>query len=270
MDLTFLGTAASEGCPSPFCDCDNCRRGRLAGERSWRARAALLVNQDLLLDFGPDLVSSAARLKLSLSALTTLLITHYHEDHFHPHNLTIRDPKFSGEGLPLLHIYGGPRFSRLANKAWETPAQLAFEFHPVEPFQRFKSGPYEIRSFRASHDPRVDPIFYSLSDGRRTFLYATDTGPPPAETLEALGECRFNLVIVDDAMGAAQTTEGHLGDQGIVALRAEMEKRGLLAPEAPWLAHHFWHWHTPPHEELVARLSPLGLIPAYDGMKLSL
>src|ERR1700680_3510978 len=59
MKLRFLGTAASEGYPDAFCDCANCRRAREVRGRSLRRRSAALVNDDLLIDFGPDLMAAA-------------------------------------------------------------------------------------------------------------------------------------------------------------------------------------------------------------------
>ena len=52
MRLFFLGTAAAEGYPAIFCQCANCHQARLLGGRNLRHRSALLVNDDLLIDFG--------------------------------------------------------------------------------------------------------------------------------------------------------------------------------------------------------------------------
>src|SRR4030042_946112 len=59
MRLFFLGTAAAEGYPAIFCNCANCRQARLLGGRDQRFRSALLVNDDLLIDFAPELLASA-------------------------------------------------------------------------------------------------------------------------------------------------------------------------------------------------------------------
>ena len=52
MHLLFLGTAAAEGYPGIFCECDNCKEARALGGRNLRLRSSLLVNDDLLLDMG--------------------------------------------------------------------------------------------------------------------------------------------------------------------------------------------------------------------------
>jgi phosphoribosyl 1,2-cyclic phosphate phosphodiesterase len=95
MRLLFLGTAAGEGYPSIFCECDNCRDARARGGRNLRLRSALLVNDDLLLDMGPDLVAAAHRYNLRFSTIRTALITHAHGDHFHSPNIEFRKERFT-------------------------------------------------------------------------------------------------------------------------------------------------------------------------------
>ena len=50
MKLTYLGTAAAEGWPAVFCNCENCKEAARLGGRNIRTRSQALVNDDLLLD----------------------------------------------------------------------------------------------------------------------------------------------------------------------------------------------------------------------------
>ena len=54
MKLTYLGTAAAEGWPAAFCNCDGCRAARRLGGRNIRTRSQALVDDALLLDFPCD------------------------------------------------------------------------------------------------------------------------------------------------------------------------------------------------------------------------
>ena len=54
MKFKFLGTAAAEGIPGPFCACENCRLAREEGGRSIRGRSQALVDDCLLIDFPAD------------------------------------------------------------------------------------------------------------------------------------------------------------------------------------------------------------------------
>ena len=79
MRLTFLGTAAATACPLPFCRCAACTAAREAGGKDCRARSSLLVNQDLLLDLGPDAPASALRLRFHAAEPgKALRLGHYH------------------------------------------------------------------------------------------------------------------------------------------------------------------------------------------------
>jgi phosphoribosyl 1,2-cyclic phosphate phosphodiesterase len=60
MRVLFLGTAAYEGHPNVFCDCENCRR------RGWQEMKASglrlpYIDDDLLIDFGPNIMSGAQK-----------------------------------------------------------------------------------------------------------------------------------------------------------------------------------------------------------------
>ena len=45
MKLTYLGTAAAEGWPAAFCNCDGCRAARRLGGRNIRTRSQALVER---------------------------------------------------------------------------------------------------------------------------------------------------------------------------------------------------------------------------------
>jgi phosphoribosyl 1,2-cyclic phosphodiesterase len=60
MIITFLGTSAANAYPEAFCRCDNCERARALGGPSLRKRSAVLVNDDLLIDLGPDIMTASS------------------------------------------------------------------------------------------------------------------------------------------------------------------------------------------------------------------
>ncbi|HEX2185593.1 MAG TPA: hypothetical protein VHN78_08815, partial [Chloroflexota bacterium] len=145
---------------------------------------------------------------------------------------------------------------------------------------------YDVWTFAASHaTPDVEPMFFALRqvagpelEGRAAppaLLYATDTGPFPAETwaaLERLGAegLRFNAAALDSTLGAGADGNAHMSLKQVERHYQELERRGLLAPQARRFAHHFSHGNTPPHEELTEALSPAGIEPSYDGLSLML
>lgn len=92
MELTFLGTAASEGYPVACCGCANCERARALGGPNLRHRAAALIDGTLLLDLGPDVMAASLALGVPLTNVRSCLLTHEHADHFDGSNLRSRSP----------------------------------------------------------------------------------------------------------------------------------------------------------------------------------
>ena len=54
MKITVLGSAAAEGIPAVFCNCENCKRAAAKGGKDIRTRAQVLVNDDLMIDWPAD------------------------------------------------------------------------------------------------------------------------------------------------------------------------------------------------------------------------
>ncbi|MBQ8533797.1 MAG: hypothetical protein IJ462_03090 [Clostridia bacterium] len=52
MKIKYLGTAAAEGIPALFCQCETCEKARKTG--IIRSRAQAIIDDCILLDFGPD------------------------------------------------------------------------------------------------------------------------------------------------------------------------------------------------------------------------
>lgn len=108
MKLTFLGTAASPSMPLAFCRCENCRTARRLGGRNLRRRSSALVNDDLLIDLGPDAPGAAFALGLDLADVQLCLQTHFHEDHFDPELLIARHADYGSEGIGVMVLIASP------------------------------------------------------------------------------------------------------------------------------------------------------------------
>ncbi len=316
MQLTFLGTAAAEGYPAIWCRCERCVVARARGGPNLRFRSSVLVNDDLLVDPGPDLVAASIRLGLDLANVQGVLITHLHDDHVDPTALYWRAPGFAVPPLPEALVVGtAPSLRRLHDRngvplnADATRMRLHVATHgerlevrtggphAVDPRARPErslsasgipaTGPsrhYEVIVVPASHaGPDDEASFFAIrqvlgpeAEGRTggdapAILYATDTGPFSAgawAVLEGLGAAgwRYDTAIIDGTLGLGNPGTAHMNLDQVARQHEELERRGLLRPGARRMAHHFSHNGTPPHEELVAHLAPMGIVPSYDGL----
>lgn len=271
MRLFFLGTAAAEGYPGIFCDCPHCREARILGGRSLRYRSALLVNDDLLIDFGPDLLAAAQRFNRNLSLVTTGLVTHAHEDHFAPSNFFMRRIAFTGRlAIPTLHLYGPQEVTGTLNQLAPDLSLLQMEMQTVHAFDCWQDGGYSFTAYHAHHAVgQLECLFYSVDDGKHAFLYATDTGPFPADTWQALGGRSFDVIILEETMGTSQYDQ-HLGFDGFVEHVRRMRAEGMLRPGGRIIAHHMSHSGNPTHEKVEAVLCLHGVEVAYDGLDIQL
>ena len=106
--MKFLGTAAADGLPGPFCACRTCQDARRRPERQ-RMRSMFMLDEKTLIDFGPDLCAACARQGLDMSALDTVFITHTHEDHFCPSNAGLIHVRSSHPESADAHLREYPR-----------------------------------------------------------------------------------------------------------------------------------------------------------------
>lgn len=280
MKLMFLGTSASEGFPNAFCDCENCTAARQAGGPSLRKRCSALINTDLLIDLGPDLMAAAQQHGVSLARIEYCLQTHEHEDHFDPSHFDSRSQFCGVYGTPRLHYYASQgAFDKAAQQLGraQTAAGLLDEDladklnlapHVIEPFQRFVVGPYDVLSVKANHAAPLMTMLYVIGQGDRTLFYGTDTSEIGEATWHALAAHgrQFNVVVMDHTFGMKGRSGGHMNAEQFVAQVARLRQENLLAEDARVYATHIAHHSNPPHEVLGQFAREHGYQVAYDGL----
>jgi glyoxylase-like metal-dependent hydrolase (beta-lactamase superfamily II) len=152
MIIIFLGTAAANAYPEAFCQCDNCERARALGGPNLRKRSAALINDDLLIDLGPDIMTAAFMHGCSLTQVRYCLQTHAHADHLDTSHLLSRSPEYGVVDAPRLHFYASP--GTVQRAAWllerdiaparlldpEVGERLNVDIHQIEALQSFTIG----------------------------------------------------------------------------------------------------------------------------------
>jgi len=270
LSLRFLGTAAAESYPAPFCHCSHCEQARLNGGRDIRRRSALLVNDDLLIDFGPDVFQSFQEFGLNATRLHTLCITHGHADHLFAENMQFRRPAFLNEtSLPHLTVYG-PQDALDEIMAVMAPhmSDARLSLMPVEAGNEWQSGQYSITALPAAHGGEThECLLYLIERAGKRFLYATDTGPLPEQAWQILEEKPPQLAIIDSTLGTG-TGMSHMGIEQVKEVTARL--RHIRGNDLQAIAHHFSHHNNPTYEELVRIYGADGIRVAYDGMTVEL
>jgi phosphoribosyl 1,2-cyclic phosphate phosphodiesterase len=280
MILTFLGTAAAEGYPNAFCRCGNCERARALGGPSLRKRSAALINDDLLIDLGPDLTAASHLHGRSLAGLRYCLQTHAHADHLDPSHFLSRSPEYGVPDAPRLHFYASTATAQRAARLLERDVapgslfdpevgeRLNLQIHRIEALQSFDAGPYHVTAFPANHDPAVEPLLYAIEADGRSLFYGTDTAVLPEETWQAFHQHRlcFDVVILDHTYGPDEPGSDHLSARQFIEHVARMREEDLLAGDARVFATHLAHAGNPVHPELAEFAAQHGYEVAYDGL----
>lgn len=280
MKITFLGTAAATSYPLAFCRCDYCNQARKIGGKDFRKRSSIIINDDLLIDLGPDIMSASFMYHKSIADIRYCLQTHSHSDHFDASLFTTRVPEFMGVNTSPLQLYGSELTLRkmsemLKNEGYvddlfDTKAKerMNLEVFPAKPLQSFKAGKYEVTAFPAAHDKSVDSLLYAVTENNFTVFYGADTDSLPEETWKGFNEMKmhFNVVILDHTYGPDVNNGQHLNANRFVEHIQRMRKEGLLAEDARILATHISHEGNPPHTELSKYAARFEYEIAYDGL----
>jgi phosphoribosyl 1,2-cyclic phosphate phosphodiesterase len=270
MRLTFLGTSGSEGYPAAFCACPRCEAARTLGGKNIRRRSSLLLNDDLLLDLGPDVPGALQALGLSLARLRYALITHAHDDHFVPIQLKYRHARYGAVSLPPLTVFGSPPSLARLDELPMSIAELGVSARPVVAGEWVDAGPYRVLPLAARHAPGLEALVYVVSRGDIAVLYATDTGALPDATLRRLEGHRLKTAVFDATFWSGPSDDDHLNLDQVVDLANTLRGVGALDEHATVVATHLSHRSQPDHATLERRLAGTGVIPAFDGLSLDL
>lgn len=276
MKLHYLGTAAAEGWPALFCDCENCRRARKIKGKNYRSRPQVLIDGKLLMDFGPDTFYHMMKYDLDFCDIQQVLLTHSHTDHFYSTELILRAfPYAYSRHENKMTVYGNEKchwmfLNTLAVEDDSSNMRQCVGFEQIQAFRTFEIPGYEITPLHAVHDPKEECMIYMIRDPEgKTLLYANDTGYFPEDTWKMLEGVRFDCISLDCTLGKDPTMEAsHMGLRANREVVARMKKMGCIQENTVIVLTHFSHNGGLLHEELEKETKNDGFVIAYDGMLL--
>lgn len=294
MKIKFLGTAAAEAYPGLWCNCDNCTRARALGGRNLRWRSSALINDDLLVDYGPDTSAQFTRYGLDLTRVENILFTHCHGDHLRMYDVYFRSHGYRQRGkLGMTRVWGDPWAieafddqvftvlnAEFIRKLPEFPPSreevleekedfLKIQTNVIKPHQQLEIGKYTVFTINAHHNEPEESLNFIIDDGKTRFLYGTDTGPwEPSEWeyIESLG-FKLDAVALDCTVGSGNPG-GHHSYSSHLETKEEFVSRNLLAADSIFLAHHFSHQSCMVHDDLFEYMKPHGVIVTFDGLEI--
>ena len=263
MNLTLLGTGSADGWPNPHCVCASCAAARASG--TLRGQTAALLDGVLLLDCGPQTPQAAQHAGLDLTRLRHVLITHAHPDHCAPAFLLFRSWVDGAESAPL-DVVGPPEVVEQA-RMWVAPDSTV-RFIPAAAGDRLTLGAYDVQTLAARHGNDGACVLYDVTGPGGRLLYATDTGPLPPATVDAVRGAAFDVVLMEETFGdhGSHDTE-HLDLDTFPDQLRRLRAAGAVTSGTDVVAVHLSHYN-PPTPELSRRLAAWGARVVDDGTTL--
>ncbi len=277
MKLKYLGTAAAEGIPAIFCDCENCRKSKLLGGKNIRTRSQALVDDCLLIDFPADTYMHFLQHDVPLSKIKNCLITHSHLDHLYPDEIYMRKKDFSHlEKQAALTFFSDEAGYNMINglKTIRNMPDDEVLAEKIKLYTPFDVDGYKVTALRAAHDKKSSPVVYLIEKDGKTLFYSNDTSEYPEESMEYLKALKkpINLISLDctEAEGDA-TYVGHLTLKRCVELRAVLLDMGAADEKTVFVLNHFSHnGINVVYDEFVKIAAKEGFEVSFDGMTIEI
>ena len=269
MKITFLGTAAYDGFPSLFCNCETCKKAFRLGGKDLRTRTQALIDDYLLIEFNPDTVSHFLKYRWDWNKVTNCLITHSHSDHFYIEDMMISQ---YAHKVPLMHYYCGLDGYNQMIKAFNQNKAMKGKAlpHLVEPLKKFVIKDYEVLPLRAHHDETSSPLMYAIKKGDKKMLYAHDSGDFFKDTLSALKDFgTLDLISIDCTGGTDKGNwNHHMCLEQVINHLKIFKTDGIIDDKTIIVVNHFSHNGKATHQDMLDACEPYGIIVAYDGLSI--
>ena len=274
MKIKYLGTGAYEGVPALYCQCRVCRASIKSGGRSLRSRSQAIIDDKLLIDFGPDTVSHFLRYRIDWSKIGDCLITHSHSDHLYDGDIPILGTPFSHKHRKLHFYVGQSGYEILQKKLQKENLSEEFSLHQVKAGERFitKESKYDVLALHANHSVDTSPLFYAISKNGKRLLYAHDTGLFYEDVYAQLKDFgQFDLISLDCTGCIGNDWEwrdGHMSLKTNLELLKRLLMENIIGEKTIVVINHFSHNGGQTYDEMLYESAKNGVIVAYDGMEI--
>lgn len=277
MKFHFLGTAAAEGIPAIFCECEVCQRAREKKGREIRTRSQALINDELLIDFNADTYMHFLNNDIVGGKIKNCIITHTHMDHLQPDDLTMRLPGYGyNQSAETLTFYGSNSVGiKLSEALYEGRNSKAYRFECVEMYRPFLADGYKITPMYAIHDLTSGPYIYLIEKDGKTVLYGHDTGYFHESVWEYLEKTKPYIHMASlDCTAANEPVMGydaHMNLNDNIKVRDRLVEMGCADEKTIFVCNHFSHNGKDVLYDTFSKIAlEKGFLTSYDGMELEI
>lgn len=277
MKIQYLGTAAAEGIPAVFCECENCKKSRLSGGKNIRSRSQALIDERLLIDFPADTYMHFLKYNIPLAKIKSCLVTHSHSDHLYPQELGMRKKGFSHiNNKSPLTFYSDKSGCDMINavKGEQNISDDEIMAHQIKLYEPFDVEGYTVTALRAAHDIKSSPVVFLIEKDGKTLFYSNDTSEYPKESMDYLKQYKkpIDLISLDCTEACNNATYvGHLTLDRCIELRKELLNMGVADEKTIFVLNHFSHnGKNVIYDEFVKIAAKHNFEVSYDGMTIEI
>jgi len=280
MKFKYLGTAAAEGIPALFCECEQCKKARALGGKNIRSRTQAIVDNTILIDWPADAFMHSIIHGIDFTRISSLIITHSHEDHYYPQDFGNRRKWFGRleDDCPQLTIYGSEDlydgFALNVEKYQRNfPRDIpnTVNLKTVQPYKTFTADGYDITPLPAYHGTE-HPYIYIIEKDGKALLYGHDTDIFFDEVFDFIKESgkKFGLVSLDCTMGDKDFKyHGHMSLSRNAVVKDRLIEMGAADCKTIFVCNHFSHnGERILFDEMSDAAAKYGFIVSYDGMEI--
>ena len=245
-----------------------------------------MINDDLLVDIGPDIATASFQHGISLADIGICLQTHPHADHLDIGFILARHAEYgttvsgdlllggSDETLQAIDALVRQQSTYGSIFDLETQSAVQLEIISFMPFESYRIGDYRVTGYPANHGNDQGFLLYSIAQGDQALFYGTDTSVLSEEVWEHLQQdcILYDVVVLDHTYGIGFEARpaDHLASKDVAAHADRFRVGGLLKDGGVVYATHLSHEGNLEHDELDEYARGHGYRVAYDGLRLQL
>ena len=276
MKIKFLGTGGSEAIPALFCRCEVCEKARRNKGREIRSRASTLIDGKVMIDFSPDTFYHATYMDFDLTAISSLLITHSHSDHFYPEDILMRTSYATfNRTEEILHVYGNSAimqgFDRVGYEKMKVVSKNTL-LHSIENEKSFEVEGITVTPLETLHMCKEDCYIYLLQKDGKNYLHVSDSDIPKERVCKYIEDkkIRLDAVSMDCTYGIMENNfGGHMDIRKNKIFIQRLKEIGAADENTKFYAIHISHV-AGDIEKLEKEAEKIGLTLAYDGLEIEI
>jgi len=277
MNIKFLGTAAAEGVPAPFCRCPFCQNVRIVLDKEVRRRCSVMINKNVMIDMGPDMLWTSISFSICYDTILFMLFSHTHFDHLSFSSLLLAHKYYrrTETKRKILIIGSKDLYNYIIYRIKEENVEYfwdIYDFKIVKPYDMLHLNEYTINVLPSNHTIDQQSLLFTISDNKRTIFYGTDTKPYNVNDLFInLPKISLDVIISDCTYGPYYNKGGrHLGLLDNIKIRNEMKNKKLITDKSIYILTHFSHDSLLPYTHMQNLGKKNHMVVAYDGLEIDI